>query len=101
MPKEFSPEAKDIIDRLLSMDPMERGQAQDYFAHPFFSNLDFSTLAKVDMTGKIQVLLPKLLEVPSQTLHKKKDSWVDLAEERHMVVVHCGELKKLNEYGQN
>ena len=65
MPKDFSPEAKDIIDRLLSMDPMDRGQAQDYFAHLFFFDLDFTTLAKVDMTGKVQNLLPKLLEVPS------------------------------------
>ena len=48
-------------------------------------------------------MIPKLLEVPIQAPIKKKDSWVDLgdADERHMVVIHSGELKKLNEYGQN
>jgi len=35
---------------------------------------------------------------------KKIDSWVDLGsmtEDRHLVMIHSGDLKKLNEYGQN
>jgi serine/threonine protein kinase len=39
-----SPQARDLIDKLLNMDPSKRPTAKQTMKHPFFAGLDFKTL---------------------------------------------------------
>jgi serine/threonine-protein kinase greatwall len=40
----ISPQARDLIDKLLNMDPSKRPTAKQTMKHPFFAGLDFETL---------------------------------------------------------
>jgi serine/threonine protein kinase len=55
IPEDMSPEAQDLIDKLLTEDPNERLGAKgatEVKAHPFFKNINWDTLARQKVKAK-------------------------------------------------
>jgi len=101
-----SPEAKDLIDRLLQLEPTERlgagSKGNDFGAlkaHEFFKGISF---AEVN-SAKLQIEKRPPVEDNSQLLLQHKDSMTVAKEVKtegaHLV--HEGDLKKRNPYFMN
>ena len=107
MPESLSGDAQIVIDKLLSLEPAERSNAEYYLSHPFFADVEFKALFSKNLSSQVLPLLSPFLDNSDKltlpSLKKSKDSWVDLGEAQDSLhtIVKSGELKKLNEYGQN
>ncbi len=105
---DVSNEAKDLIDRLLQLEPSQRlgagdkGAKNDYDAlkeHPFFKGISFPEAN----SAKIHVEKRPVEEVVLPTTDKHKESPSSGKEEKtgEVKVVHEGDLKKRNPYFMN
>eukprot|EP00347_Sterkiella_histriomuscorum_P022448 403338451 len=99
---QISQEAKDLVDQLLQLNPLQRlgagaiGTTNDYAAlksHLFFKDVDFSTL------NSLQIPLKR--KVSDSDSSTNQQTWSDVGEDEENIVLYQGELKKRNKFYWN
>lgn len=104
-PTEFQvpPHAKDLIEQLLKIDPMQRlgagapGTSNDFkslMAHPYFDGLDFSRIHQM----KVPLTLPQSIIDENTQDNPVKTNKKQLSQNKMKLIVKEGFLLKRNEW---